>query len=110
MAEKVAGPLGSKGYDQGYKVQRVAGYLWHPSGISTKPMMFNILIKDLEDGIECILSKAVYGTNLGGGADALVGKAAIDRDLERLNKWPVRKSVKSRCKLEVLHLGWKYSV
>lgn len=98
MGEKAAGPLGSKGCDQGYKVRLVAGYLWHPSGISTKPMMFNILIKDLEDGIECTLRKAVDGTNLRGGADALVGRAAIDRDFEGLKKWAVRNSMKSRCK------------
>ena len=72
--------------------------MWHPSGISTKPTVFNILIKDLEDGTDCALSKAVDGTSLGGGADALVGRAAIDRVLERLKKWAVRKSMKSRLK------------
>ena len=65
MGEKVAEPLGSRGCDQGYKGQLVAGYSWHPSEISAKPMVFNIPVKDLEDGIECTYSKVVDGTNLG---------------------------------------------
>lgn len=110
MGEKVAEPLGSRGCDQGYKGQLVAGYSWHPSEISAKPMVFNIPVKDLEDGIECTYSKAVDGTNLGGGAHALVGRAAIDRVLERLKKCTVSNSVKSRCKRLLLRLGWRYSV
>jgi len=71
-------------------------------------MVFNILIEDLEDGIECTLSKAADGTNLGGEANALAGRAAIDRVLERQKKWAVRNSRKSRRKHHVLHLGWRY--
>lgn len=66
LVEKAAGPLDSKGCDQGYKLQVVAGYMWHPSGISTETMVFNIPIEDLEDRIEHALSKAVDGINLGG--------------------------------------------
>lgn len=95
---------------QVYKVQLVAGYLCPPSGVHAKPVVFNILTKDPEDELQCTLRKAVDGTNLGGGADALVGRAATDRALKKLKKHAVRNSVKSRHKRKVLHLGWRYSV
>lgn len=74
LGENASGPLGSKSWDQGYKVQLMSGYLWHPSGISCKPIVFNIHIKDTENRIECTLSKAVDGTNPGGRADGTGGQ------------------------------------
>lgn len=60
-------------------------------------MVLNTLIEDLEDGIESTLGKAVDGTSLRGKANAVVGKTAIERDLERLKKWAVSNSATSRC-------------
>jgi len=45
-------------------------------------------------------------TKLGGVTDTLEGRAAIQQDLEGLNKWAVRNLMKSnKGKCRVLHLG-----
>ncbi|KAK4826195.1 hypothetical protein QYF61_006139 [Mycteria americana] len=70
------------------------------------PMLFNIFINDLGDGAECILIKFADNTNLEEAADTPEGRAAIQRDLDSLEKWAewnLTKFSKKKCK--VLHLG-----
>ncbi|KAK4815976.1 hypothetical protein QYF61_010844 [Mycteria americana] len=73
------------------------------------PALFNIFIKDLDDGAECICSKFADNTKLGGVADTPEGHAAIQRDLDRLEKWADRNLMKfnmEKCKflpLERIH-------
>jgi len=70
-------------------------------------VLFTIIAGDMDSGIECTLGRFANDTKLCGAVDMLEGRDAIQRDLDRCERWACANIMKfNKNNGKVLHMGW----
>ena len=72
------------------------------------PVLFNIIFGNTDSGIKHTLSKFADNTKLCGAVDKLEGRDAIQRHLDRLERWACMNRMKfnkAKCKVPLMGQG-----
>lgn len=75
-----------------------------PRGSLLELLLFNVFLRDMDSGIKCTFSNLASDMELRDAAKMLEGRGAIQRDLDKPDKW-VHVNLIEFSKVKVLHLG-----